>query len=108
MTSTTSKKEDLVIGDFFEDCTHHIVLCTEYPPSRYQEMVGGYSLFDCSRRVCSHLTCKAHKLTPPHVAFRLKERDLWADALRQAEKGSDAALRELLEKESKDFSSAPI
>lgn len=65
------------VGDIYEDCAYHPVLCTE---SKGDD-VAGYSLLNGSYpRSCSIKHCVVRVLPAKVVAWKIKMRDRWLEA----------------------------
>lgn len=74
---SNSRRLKIRVGDIYEDCAHHPVLCTESGA----DAVAGISLFDGSGpRSCSVHHCGPRKMTPHQVAERIKHRQRWLAA----------------------------
>jgi hypothetical protein len=65
------------VGDVYEDCSYHPVLCTESDG----DDVAGISLLDFSEpRSCSIEHCGVRVLSTDEVVFKLRRRDDWLAA----------------------------
>jgi hypothetical protein len=76
---TFSRERLIKVGDVYEDCAYHPVLCTE---SDYKDdNLSGISLFDGSTpRSCSPTHCAPRLLTPAEISDKIKHRDEWLEA----------------------------
>src|SRR6266571_4712103 len=73
-------KMEIKVGDIYEDCAYHPVLCT----LAEGDDLEGYSLLDGSfPRGCSIIHCGPFKLSPKHIAFKIKNRERWLEAERR-------------------------
>jgi len=87
------------VGDIYEDCAHHPILCTEAWP----DQVEGISLFDgTGPRGCSVYACHPRKMTAEEVSLRIKNRDRWSAAQKAFSEdwGSGRLVRDLQAEES--------
>lgn len=69
--------ESISVGDIYEDCAYHPVLCT----AADGDDLEGISLFDGTRpRRCSICHCGVRKLTADQISLRIRNRDRWLAA----------------------------
>lgn len=77
------------VGDIYEDCAYHPVLCTEADG----DDIAGISLFDYSQpRSCSIQHCGVRVLSVDEVVFKLERRDQWMEAERKWRETEDGSV----------------
>ncbi|MBI4532320.1 MAG: hypothetical protein HY711_00110 [Candidatus Melainabacteria bacterium] len=91
------------VGDIYQDCAYHPVLCTEVNDEGHDVSLAGVSLLDgSSPRCCSVRHCGPRKMTSEEVARRIRNRDKWLAAeraFRESEQWNVSAYDELLAQE---------
>lgn len=87
--SVERNETEVKVGDIYEDCAYHPVLCTESDG----DDVAGISLFDYSRpRSCSIQHCGVRVLTVDEAVFKLERRDQWLEAERKWRETEDGGV----------------
>jgi hypothetical protein len=82
-------KKKIKVGDIYEDCSYHPVLCLESDGFD----VAGISLFDHSQpRSCSVKHCGVRKMSAQEVAIRLSHKDQWLTAEKEFQKTHDPSV----------------
>ena len=82
-------KKGIKLGDIYEDCAYHPVLCLESD----DDDIAGISLLDGSEpRSCSIKHCGIRKMKSEEVAIRIRNKEDWLNAEKEFQKTLDPSV----------------